>query len=179
MADARILQPFILSYEGGFVNDPHDKGGATNKGVTLATYRSVFGSDKTVRQLQNISNDEWHTIFRRHYWDRCQGDKIECQSIANMLVDFAWHSGVGRACKKLQEVVGVKADGIIGGASLAAINGYSGGAHLLFDRLRTKRIEYLKSLKDEYYEKGWLRRVNAIAWGKLTDNGSREPTWLQ
>ena len=47
MANHKILEPFILRWEGGFVNDKDDLGGATNMGVTLATYRSVFGSKKT------------------------------------------------------------------------------------------------------------------------------------
>ena len=38
MANYKVLVPFILKFEGGFVNDPHDRGGATNKGVTLATF---------------------------------------------------------------------------------------------------------------------------------------------
>lgn len=45
MADVRKLLPFILKWEGEFVNDPLDKGGATNKGVTIATWRNV-GYDK-------------------------------------------------------------------------------------------------------------------------------------
>ena len=31
MADVRKLAPFILKWEGGFVNDPDDLGGATNR----------------------------------------------------------------------------------------------------------------------------------------------------
>ncbi len=45
MADVKILAPFILKWEGGFVDDPVDRGGATNKGVTIATWRQV-GYDK-------------------------------------------------------------------------------------------------------------------------------------
>ena len=45
MANIDILLPFILKWEGGFVNDPADAGGATNKGVTIATWRNV-GYDK-------------------------------------------------------------------------------------------------------------------------------------
>lgn len=31
---------FILQHEGGYVNDPHDLGGETNKGITHNTYSS-------------------------------------------------------------------------------------------------------------------------------------------
>ena len=37
MAILTPLSQFILSFEGGFVNDPKDRGGATNRGVTIAT----------------------------------------------------------------------------------------------------------------------------------------------
>lgn len=34
------LAPFILKWEGGFINDPDDLGGATNMGVTIGTYET-------------------------------------------------------------------------------------------------------------------------------------------
>ena len=53
MANAKLLQPFILRWEGGFVNDPLDRGGATNKGITIGTFRQFYGKDATVEQLTN------------------------------------------------------------------------------------------------------------------------------
>ena len=45
MANVNKLAPFILKWEGGFVDHKNDKGGATNMGVTIATWRQV-GYDK-------------------------------------------------------------------------------------------------------------------------------------
>lgn len=39
MADERKLKMFILKWEGGFVNDPSNLGGATNKGITIGAYK--------------------------------------------------------------------------------------------------------------------------------------------
>ena len=39
MADVNKLVPHIIKFEGGFVNDPDDLGGATNRGVCYRTYK--------------------------------------------------------------------------------------------------------------------------------------------
>lgn len=180
MASAKILQPFILSFEGGYVNDKNDKGGATNKGVTLATYQAFFGKSKTSSDLRKITDDEWYSIYKSAYWDKCKADMISSQSVANLLVDFAWHSGVSRAAKKIQGIVGVKADGIIGDKTVTAINNYPSGQHLLFDLLKTQRVSFINSIAtgaQSKYKRGWLRRVSAIVWGSLKCNGGNTITW--
>ena len=45
MVNVYKLAPWILKWEGGFVNDPADLGGATNMGVTIGTWKSC-GYDK-------------------------------------------------------------------------------------------------------------------------------------
>ena len=39
MAKLDPLAKFILSFEGGYVNSKIDRGGATNMGVTIATWK--------------------------------------------------------------------------------------------------------------------------------------------
>ena len=106
MARAELLMPFILQWEGGFVNNPLDRGGATNRGVTLATYRAFYGKDATVEQLKNITDEQWMHIFRTGYWDKWQADRISSQSLANILVDWVWASGT-RGITRPQKILGV------------------------------------------------------------------------
>ena len=100
MAKIEILAPFILSWEGGFSNHPNDKGGATNKGVTIVTWKQV-GYDKDgdgdidVSDLRLITEeDAVSRVMKPHYWDRWKADRIESQSVANIVVD--WVSGSGK-----------------------------------------------------------------------------------
>ena len=43
MATKERIVKFIKDREGGFVNDPNDRGGATNKGVTLGVRQREDG----------------------------------------------------------------------------------------------------------------------------------------
>ena len=77
MAKAEILKPFILSWEGGFSITPGDRGGATNKGITIETYRSVFGKERTVEDLKTITDIEWMHIYKSLFWDKWKADEIK------------------------------------------------------------------------------------------------------
>lgn len=98
MADVRKLKPFILKWKGGFVSDPADLGGATNKGVTIGTnkeYRKKKGlPEPMVEELKKLSDNEWTDILKTYYWDCWKADEIQNRSIANILVDWVWASDV-------------------------------------------------------------------------------------
>ena len=92
MAKIEILVPFIKSWEGGWSDKPHDKGGATMCGITLKTFtewRTSQGLPAPTKQdLRDITDDEWLRIMRVKYWNRLRADQIECQAVANMAVDW-------------------------------------------------------------------------------------------
>ena len=145
MVDVKKLAPFILKWEGGFVNDPDDLGGATNMGVTMATYR-VYCKRKgrpepAIDDLKHLSNDEWIDILKSLYWDKWKADQIKSQSVANIFVDWVWASG-NYGIKIPQELLGVTADGIVGKNTLAAVNNYP-SLHELFDKIRQARLDYI------------------------------------
>lgn len=178
MADIRILAPFILSWEGGFVNDPLDRGGATNMGVTIGTWRKV-GYDKDgdgdidVDDLQHLSPEEVvERVLRPHYWNRWRADDIIDQSVANICVDWVWTSG-RHGITRVQRILGVKADGIVGPKTMAALN--SADPHLLFLQIQTERRNFINEIIDNdpsqtRFFDGWMRRLNSIRYGSLIQN---------
>lgn len=170
MAKADILAPFIRSHEGGFANHPKDPGGATNKGVTLKTYQSFFPG-KTVEDLKKITDQEWNHIFKSGFWDKVRADEIHDQSVANLIADWAYNSGVGGAAKEIQKVLGVPVDGIIGPKTIEAIN--TREPKELFASLHQARGNYYRGLKNfSTFGKGWMNRLNSIGYGSLSHGGT-------
>lgn len=167
MADYKKLIPIIKKWEGGFVNHPADPQGATNSGITIATFRSVYGKNKTVQDLKNMTNEQWEYIFKTRFWDRWKADNIDNQAIANLLVDWLWGSGV-YGIKYPQSVLGVKADGLVGQKTLAAINGNSNKKDL-FNKLWQRRKKHFDDIvknrpSSKVFYKGWINRLSDFKW---------------
>jgi lysozyme family protein len=163
MANHLELVPFIRKWEGGYSNKKNDKGGCTMQGVTIKTFKSYFGEDKTCSDLKQITDEQWAYVFKDGYWNPCKGDDINDQSIANIIVDWAWMSGVKTAVKVVQKLVGVKADGIIGKQTLSAIN--SSNAPKLFESIYNEREKFYYDIveRDPSQKKfltGWLNRLH-------------------
>lgn len=167
MADAKKLIPFILKWEGGFANHPNDKGGATNKGITIATFRHFFGSGATVEQLKAMTDEQWETVFRKGFWNPFKGDEIKNQSIANICVDWAWGSGATTAIKQVQRLLGVAADGVVGNITLGAINNVE--PEKLFEKIKSARLAFVEAIvkrdaSQQVFLKGWRNRINSIQY---------------
>lgn len=179
MANAEILKPFIRSWEGGFANLKYDKGGPTKWGVTIATFRSVYGRLKTVEDLKNMTEEQWWHIYKVYFWDKWRADDIKDQSIANILVDWVWASGPA-TIKKIQKMLGVAVDGVVGPKTIAAVNGYRGGQKALFNSIVARRRLYINTIAvgtQARFKNGWSNRLSAIQYGKLVCNGGYEITF--
>lgn len=168
MARSELLEPFILKWEGGFVNDPDDLGGATNKGITFATYKS-FRKKKglpqpTIADLKRLRRAEWKEIFQTMYWDSFRGNEIDNQNIANICVDWLWMSGK-TAIRRVQAIVGTTVDGIVGPKTIACINSKS--PLPLFGQIKNDRKKYYYEICDarpanNKFLRGWLNRLNEM-----------------
>lgn len=183
MANPELLKPYILRWEGGFVNDPADAGGATNKGVTIATFRHYYGKNATVEQLKRITDEQWMHIFKKGYWDKWKADEINSQKIADILVCWVWGSGVW-GIKIPQRILGVKDDGIVGAKTLQAVN--FADPDELFEAIYQARVKYFNDIvassiakyeakigrkatesellkhTNKRFIKGWMNRLNSL-----------------
>ncbi len=184
MAKLDPLAKFILSFEGGYVNSKIDRGGATNMGVTIATWKAQ-GYDKNgdgvidVKDLKLLSVEDVINIMRKNYWNRWRADQINAQSLANMLVDWTWGSGRNGIVIP-QQMLGVTADGIVGPKTINALN--SVPAKTFFEQLRKRRLKYIDNVikadpRQKTHKAGWYRRINAINYGYLVDNKGHRITW--
>ena len=124
MASFDKYAPRLKKWEGAFVDHPADAGGATMYGVTLTTFRMLFGEDKTVADLKAMTEAQWRQIMKGYFWDKCWGDMIVSQPVAEIIVDWCINSGMGML-RKIQAIVGTKVDGISGPKTVNAINGYN------------------------------------------------------
>lgn len=166
MAKAAILFSKVQKWEGGFSNHKADKGGNTNMGITLKTWQSM-GYDKDddgdidLKDLKLIAEGDVFDLFKKHYWDKCSGDFINSQSIANMLVDWSWNSGPV-AIKRVQRLLNLKEDAIIGPKTLASIN--QANYRNLFHLIKEERIRFVKGIcerdpSQNVFLRGWLNRI--------------------
>lgn len=183
MANANILLPFILRWEGGFVNDPTDRGGATNKGVTITTWRQV-GYDKDgdgdidVDDLKLLTNEDVRDrVLVPHYWNRWKADAINDQKIANILVDWVWASG-SHGIKIPQRLLGVNVDGIVGPKTIEAVN--FADPKSLFLAIYDERVKFINNIVERSvseYEKKIGRKATETELLKYTQKRFRKG-WL-
>jgi lysozyme family protein len=151
----------VLKSEGLWSDNPADPGGATMKGITLSVYREWRRNTHiTKEELRVIPDEEVYNLYKELYWNKVQGDNLPA-GVDYAVFDAAVNMGVGRAAKLIQEAAGVTADGVLGPASLSAIQ-----------KTEAKElIEKFSQLKEEFYRSlgtfptfgvGWLRRVAEV-----------------
>src|SRR5690606_3666406 len=66
----------VLKHEGGYVDHPRDPGGATNKGITIGTFRKWVKKNGTKADLRAISDADVAKVYRKHYWNKVRADEL-------------------------------------------------------------------------------------------------------
>lgn len=169
--EGKFSEVFGLASRSGYSDDPCDRGGATMCGVTLRTYRAYCRSkglgvpDK--EELKRISAARWQDILRVYFWNPWKADRISNRRVARVLVDWAWGSGMS-VIRRVQRFLEVKADGVVGPVTLAAIEERiaSLGEDGMVDALIKQRLAHVDDIvrvnpTQRKFLKGWRRRIEA------------------
>lgn len=131
---------FILKWEGGYVNNPNDKGGATNKGITQNTYNAWLRSKgQNLKDVRNITDSEVKEIYYNNYWLKAGCDKMS-EKFAILCFDTAVNMGVSRVSEFLKAAE------------------YKYPDKFLLARIK-KYVEFARVGNQKIFLLGWLNRV--------------------
>lgn len=155
--------PLLFADEGGYCNDPGDPGGPTKWGIIYADLvaydglpRAAATSDR-IKAVQCVDQAKAAAVYKAKYWDALRCDDLPA-GVDYAVFDYGVNSGIARAARVLQSIVGVKADGIIGGMTLAAVARMS--PTKIIDALCDQRLSFLESLRTwRLFGRGWKSRV--------------------
>lgn len=172
------------SLEAGYVNNPNDRGGETNHGITIAVARQ-YGFTGNMRDLPRSTALE---IYDKLYWGKMKLDDVHAIDplLADRMLDFGINAGTGVPVKWLQRILNVlnnqqkqwpdiTADGAMGPRTLNAIRslvqrrGNEGLQNLLMALISCQINHYIiiseNREANETFTYGWLNRVRAELGG--------------
>ncbi len=122
MADFEISYKITNQIEGGYANDPDDKGGETYRGVARKFHPDWEGwkiVDEAKSKWQDVKrineildeNEELQemikSFYRTEFWNKIKGDAIQHQSIANEIYDNAVNMGPEKSIEYLQRTLNI------------------------------------------------------------------------
>ena len=164
-----------LEAEGGFVNDPDDKGKATIFGITMDSYSEFKGRNVTVDEIENMSLEDAEEFYQ-DYWVNLGLQGIPA-SIFPYYADAAVNLGKGGATKVLQMAVNTKmsppngndwidVDGIRGSGTNQALeaanltaNDYIAELMVWYSNLVLDGSRYGNRTNQNKFLRGWINRV--------------------
>ncbi len=105
----------VIKREGGLVNDPADKGGETSHGISKVHNPEAWKNGPP-------TDEQARAIYEQKYLKGTHIDQIQDPHLQVQLLDFSINSGPLVAIQKLQEILKVKPDGVLGPVTLDALS---------------------------------------------------------
>ena len=157
----------VLAHEGGFVDDPDDRGGATNWGVTQAVWEDFLEDEFTSEDVRNFSREQAIELYREEFWKPSQAEKLQ-EEIREVYFDMCVNHGQRNAVKILQTAVNVKGGSLVvdGGIGPNTINA---SENLSLSDVQIERSGFYWNLvfvgsfygkrnRQQKFIRGWIRR---------------------
>jgi lysozyme family protein len=149
----------VLDHEGGYVDDPADRGGRTKFGISQRSYPAL--------DIAKLTRQDAIEIYRRDWWHRYGYERIRDQRLATKVFDLAVNMGARRSHLLLQQALkavglSVTEDGLLGPETFAAVN--LAPAPPLLAALRSEAAGHYRLLMArtptlQRFSRGWLGRA--------------------
>jgi lysozyme family protein len=141
--------------DGGYTNNPNDRGGRTQYGIAERSNPEAWADGK-------VDLDEAERIYEAKYVKGPGFDRIGNARLQAQLVDFGVTSGPGIAIQKIQGLVGAKVDGVLGPESLARIE--ASDQVRLNNQLALERLKMIGRIVSKNHTQaemasGWINRA--------------------
>ncbi len=153
---------FVLDHEAGYSNNPNDRGGETNFGISdrrdgLMDGKADIDGDRVPdARIKDLTIEQAGQIYLREYWQPLRCDDLH-PSIAYVLFDTAVNTGTRQAVKLLQRALHLTEDGLVGPKTIAAAN--RNPKHTVLT-LAVQRVMHNASLSTwSHFGKGWTKRI--------------------
>jgi lysozyme family protein len=155
----------MLRLEGGYVNDPHDSGGATKYGITQVTLDSLQKKPLPVKlpvNVHELTPDQATVIYQSVQWYEIHGDSLP-GPLACLMLNAAVNDGEPTAVGLLHNALGITGT-IIGPQTLNAITHWKSTylpEQTLSEEFVSRCAEHYAALyeTDSCFELGWFRRL--------------------
>ncbi len=156
----------VLSHEGAFVDNPNDRGGPTQNGISLRFYKKRIKMDATVEDLKALTINDIAGIYRQFFWERSAFEDIVSQKICDKVFDLAVNTGQGISIlqKALNSFLNIHliVDNVLGYYTLNAVNSID--VEKFYPCLIDQARLYYRSIIEKnpsqlIFYKGWLNRL--------------------
>jgi len=162
----------VLAHEGGYSDHPRDPGGATRFGITQTTLAQWRGRPVSKADVRRLGADEAREIYYANYWNALNCDALP-PGVDLTVFDFGVNAGTGRAARHLQRIVASHADGVVGPATIEAVEGFDAAG--LIRRFSAERLDYYRGLAGwNSFARGWTRRTRAVERAALAMLGQSD-----
>lgn len=163
----------VLSKEGGYVNNPADKGGPTKFGVTQATLSRFLERAATVDDVKNLDIGTARDIYELRYYRQPRIDKLP-EAIQPFVFDCAVNHGPRRAIQFVQAVCNeaklgpLASDGQMGPKTKAVADACYGllGDWMVAALVEERKMFYASIVSSDesqrVFLKGWMARANSF-----------------
>jgi len=166
-----------LCLEGGYCDDPSDRGGKTKWGITESTLKAAVSEGiVSTRDVAALTREEARRIYRENYWNPLKLDSCLSPAAAAEIFDTAVNMGVPTAVKIIQEALNylgesLTVDGVLGRGTLAALNKWIAQDEraVLVCLNGIQFLRYLTIVKSNptqrKFARGWTKRIQIYREG--------------